>query len=298
MTVKDIKNLTLCLFGSSLLVLLAYTLFINPVSFALFSANGFLDVIESLPWKIIYFVACTSILCLECLSVKYNDNFKLSMACWASIILIIIVVLLFSAFAITSNDTLFNGYAFWFMIFAIAASILLTIAVSGWKDPKAESGVSILFAVICMIVMFMMFMFNKEMMAKDAITQVASKYKKEFVSTGFIDINFSDGNVDYDKKRSSGRKEMFISNKDIVNEVAEKFSKYNDIGYDNKFKSIRIFVKNDTLYINDLKYDKDEISKEDLAKELDIAMEKVIMPTIHKLNVIVTNEENNRKSYE
>lgn len=301
MSVKDIKNVVICSIGALILVSLGYFIFNNLPNITL-NLNGILDFVEAVSWKSVAFIVCFTLLCMECLLVKYKTNKIVVEKLLTGIVILLICANIFAALAYLSNHTLFNQSALGFIGAAIIASAFATTLIYHWDKIEKPEKLLLLGGVIFSVVVMWPIMTCNELPKNDAITTVVNKYYQQFNALGFTNVEFNtqyrENGVKYDKKRKSGEKYVMISNGDVKEALNIEENKYDyDNRYYNKYSNIRLFIKQEKLYIENIDYNPKNISKEALAKELDVIMEKVIMPKLQNLNSVLLQEEANQQSY-
>lgn len=322
MNINGVHNKIVCIVSSLAIMLLIYGLFfiINNTTWNInFSLEKTLDFIESLSWKYIYFCLGATMLCLQCLLFKEKNKYYI-----IGMIITTLSIILFTILCFSSNSSLINRNA---LVYGFG----LFISLIAMNTPAKLLEKSIGITVVMTIAIIMPMQLSQKMEVE--INKIAEKYEKQFKELGYISVKSNalflrnEYDTRYQFKRDYFLTQNLLMQPESENlkwstsfdksteeyiklysqeSMKEKNNAYRIANYEDKlyrnyinyFADIYLHVENNKLYIDSIKYDKTQITQQELAEKLDILMKNVIMPKLQKIKDHKDKEQRIEKSYD
>lgn len=305
MNLKSTFTKVACIISAFAIMALLYTIFFSIInttfSFNISSAK-FLDFIESLSWKYIFFVLGGIMFCFQCLFLKENKPLYLIGLIATGIILVIFTIL-----CVLSNNTLIKPNAIIYTMGICIASLSLFL----YKVLSCELVTKIIGSIVIMAITILLAINVTPNKMESEIDKVAQKYENSFKELGYVAVrgyilnNWAGGQdreyTKYSFKRYTRNDKGLLLNL-YENEIKnipwvtsyDKDLNIKDGEYDYRtkklyeknliiFSTINLYIEDNKLYIENLQYNPTKITQQELAERLDVIMKYLIMPQLKQI---------------
>jgi hypothetical protein len=309
MDFNKIKTPLSCLIGSIFLMGIIYSTFfgVESIKGAIAVSMAFIAVMS---WKIIYFILGSIILCIECMIFnKYERASKLQLNIVSAFLLLFVIICGISNYdAFSWKATLFGV-----LLYGLSRGIL-ELKETPLKNKEEKYFALLILFVIVLALIGVLFADEKEFPhaqestktintvndIKDErlieVEKIANKYEKQFKELGFISVSpvteskSSSYSAYYTYQIKNFQSVGVRLTEDWASVKLSKSTRYT-------FSKVSLRLNDEKLFITGLDYDKAKISQDELAKDLDIVMEKIIMPKLKKMKLEIETTRDNLDSY-